>query len=1081
MMENARHLSSPSPTSPFLFHHSERSFKQAPLTPLLSSTVEITNTDDCFSTSSANIGHHQSHNLFAIDHQHSPLVDHNHHNQNHHSGHNHNHHQTSSHNHSRHSDHQCTPIDQDSLTGVDGDDDMHNMLSGSSTSSNSTIPLLAESHSHHSFSRISLEEYSPLSLVDDCDNALPISPTSIACGSHHSFKSSLNGLKMDNLVGDTGLQDHDVHDDVNDARSLSPNLLSASTSNHNNLWSNSSTAITQNVALLNGTSATLLLSQHQHQQQINSLMQQLEPQSLDEPPPPPPLISQGIGLECNSPIAHRPSSEPPPGMEMPKIDVKCPQLKAKQQSSSALKGIDLPIQTISASRPRRSRNRSKSSAARKVSEQERKRAETAHSIVSKGFVHDTKLHLQLNHHKKLKELQQRLFGTSTPCQDTKIVDNNNNNLTSTGDLGKPTQSGLKSKSVNNKSPSSKKEEPDSSAESQEETVGNSRKSVSVRATTTTCKKVSPSTSSDNVSSRPVTRSRRSRKRKNEAHEIDTPLANRSNTKQLSVTAETAEPDTTTKTSDCIKLADLLSNSSSESKNRFILSGIASSNDTNEGVNGEIRRVQQIQLQVSPSLTVVANNGLIQPISVQHSNVNGAVLNTTGPAYSNQILCRTQNVVPSSNSQTKGPLTNGEFKGVDTWSLQTSNGNNSNVVAGSSNIGAGQPIGTHQIAIQVICQDGTSLVLPVSSSASLNAAVSLTSPHPQLQAILANNNTNSGQQRNATNQILPLMSVSNLISQNQTSNSDSRTNTSAATVQVNQAGCTTQISGLAASSPTLAALLDAGTNRNNSSDYTSGCNANGGSSNNHNSNNLLRKLVTGGSTEIKRELTIQPVSTVNMTNCRTSVIVRQQNDTTLNQTTKTGLNSSANGNIEKRIKLENMDVITGPANFVETQGLVVNNNNDKTIKSQSVQVSASNTANTTSSKTSIKQGKVNNNTGNRQVDPTQPFRCEHCNSTFTRLGNFTRHKKIHTIPSKDGQRFKCDVCSKSFLQRCDLARHLHIHRGTEPHRCNICGKLLPYGYILQEIIKIKTLTRFHYIYHRQGLHKAFRSCHPPTFP
>ncbi|XP_054168635.1 zinc finger protein 236-like [Oppia nitens] len=85
---------------------------------------------------------------------------------------------------------------------------------------------------------------------------------------------------------------------------------------------------------------------------------------------------------------------------------------------------------------------------------------------------------------------------------------------------------------------------------------------------------------------------------------------------------------------------------------------------------------------------------------------------------------------------------------------------------------------------------------------------------------------------------------------------------------------------------------------------------------------------------------------------------------------------------------------------------------------------------------------------------RPFKCELCNSTFTRLGNYTRHKKIHSYPSKEDQRFRCDICSKSFIQRCDLARHLHIHRGTEPHRCSQCGK----GYIRHS--DLVTHQRFH---------------------
>ncbi|XP_074595310.1 uncharacterized protein LOC141850560 [Brevipalpus obovatus] len=88
------------------------------------------------------------------------------------------------------------------------------------------------------------------------------------------------------------------------------------------------------------------------------------------------------------------------------------------------------------------------------------------------------------------------------------------------------------------------------------------------------------------------------------------------------------------------------------------------------------------------------------------------------------------------------------------------------------------------------------------------------------------------------------------------------------------------------------------------------------------------------------------------------------------------------------------------------------------------------------------------------DAERPFKCELCNSKFTRLGNYTRHKKIHSLPSKEDQRFRCDICGKSFIQRCDLARHLHIHRGTEPHRCSQCGK----GYIRHS--DLVTHQRFH---------------------
>ncbi|XP_022710559.1 zinc finger protein 16-like [Varroa jacobsoni] len=85
---------------------------------------------------------------------------------------------------------------------------------------------------------------------------------------------------------------------------------------------------------------------------------------------------------------------------------------------------------------------------------------------------------------------------------------------------------------------------------------------------------------------------------------------------------------------------------------------------------------------------------------------------------------------------------------------------------------------------------------------------------------------------------------------------------------------------------------------------------------------------------------------------------------------------------------------------------------------------------------------------------KPFQCKLCTATFNRLGNYTRHQKIHTVRSEEDERFHCDECGKSFIQRCDLTRHLHVHAGTEPHRCDICGK----GYIRHS--DLVTHQRFH---------------------
>lgn len=85
---------------------------------------------------------------------------------------------------------------------------------------------------------------------------------------------------------------------------------------------------------------------------------------------------------------------------------------------------------------------------------------------------------------------------------------------------------------------------------------------------------------------------------------------------------------------------------------------------------------------------------------------------------------------------------------------------------------------------------------------------------------------------------------------------------------------------------------------------------------------------------------------------------------------------------------------------------------------------------------------------------KPFLCDLCSATFTRLGNFTRHRMIHTIHMKDDYRYKCDVCERMFLQRCDLKRHTLVHQGSHPYKCETCGK----GYIRKSDLVVH--RRFH---------------------
>jgi len=130
------------------------------------------------------------------------------------------------------------------------------------------------------------------------------------------------------------------------------------------------------------------------------------------------------------------------------------------------------------------------------------------------------------------------------------------------------------------------------------------------------------------------------------------------------------------------------------------------------------------------------------------------------------------------------------------------------------------------------------------------------------------------------------------------------------------------------------------------------------------------------------------------------------------------------------------------------------NRGKGSKGKGQQGSKETTTSTNGNNNSQDSSSTTSESGSSSSHGDRPFKCELCNSTFTRLGNYTRHKKIHSLPTKEDQRFRCDICSKSFIQRCDLARHLHIHRGTEPHRCPQCGK----GYIRHS--DLVTHQRFH---------------------
>lgn len=88
------------------------------------------------------------------------------------------------------------------------------------------------------------------------------------------------------------------------------------------------------------------------------------------------------------------------------------------------------------------------------------------------------------------------------------------------------------------------------------------------------------------------------------------------------------------------------------------------------------------------------------------------------------------------------------------------------------------------------------------------------------------------------------------------------------------------------------------------------------------------------------------------------------------------------------------------------------------------------------------------------DEDRVYKCDLCSASFSRVGNYTRHRMIHTVNTQDNYRYKCSECGRLFLQRCDMKRHMLIHTKQEPHRCTVCDK----GYIRKSDLVVH--MRFH---------------------
>ncbi|XP_060883989.1 zinc finger protein 624-like [Labrus mixtus] len=77
------------------------------------------------------------------------------------------------------------------------------------------------------------------------------------------------------------------------------------------------------------------------------------------------------------------------------------------------------------------------------------------------------------------------------------------------------------------------------------------------------------------------------------------------------------------------------------------------------------------------------------------------------------------------------------------------------------------------------------------------------------------------------------------------------------------------------------------------------------------------------------------------------------------------------------------------------------------------------------------------------NPTEPFTCTHCQTTFTSLKRFIRHEWKHT----GYQPFQCAHCTKRFRSYSDLVEHQKKHTKAYPFLCWECGKKFRHGVTL----------------------------------
>ena len=66
---------------------------------------------------------------------------------------------------------------------------------------------------------------------------------------------------------------------------------------------------------------------------------------------------------------------------------------------------------------------------------------------------------------------------------------------------------------------------------------------------------------------------------------------------------------------------------------------------------------------------------------------------------------------------------------------------------------------------------------------------------------------------------------------------------------------------------------------------------------------------------------------------------------------------------------------------------------------------------------------------------KPFKCDECNSTFTKSTSLKSHLMKHTGEKK----YKCNVCFKTFFSSSSLKIHVRVHTGDRPFKCKLCPR------------------------------------------